>query len=187
MVSACRAIGQRLSKGGHSRRHLGGAHSYTLPLRTCWQRRHERQLLLGAYNSWGEAATPFNQTKRTHNRQVIQFSVWWAPGKSVLHISVYYYTWVKRRTDGATADIAHSGHDDVSSVYKSDTAGLPWPVFAVGDAGISPGFQIGNFTDSRLFVKVWIPFIKVGPRFIISAWIIKFFSGRDGKGIQHLG
>ena len=56
-----------------------------LPLRTCWQRRHERQLLLGAYNSWGEAATPFKQTKRTHNRQVIQFSVWWAPGKSVLN------------------------------------------------------------------------------------------------------
>ena len=85
MVSACRAIGQRLSKGGHSRRHLGGAHSYTLPLTTCWQRRHEGQLLLGAYNSWGEAATPFKQTKRTHNRQVIQMSVWWAPGKSVLN------------------------------------------------------------------------------------------------------
>ena len=85
MVSACRAIGQRLSKGGHSRRHLGGAHSYTLPLTTCWQRRHEMQLLLGAYNSWGEAATPFKQTKRTHNRQVIQMSVWWAPGKSVLN------------------------------------------------------------------------------------------------------
>ena len=87
MVSACRAIGQRLSKGGHSRRHLGGAHSYTLPLTTCLQRRHEMQLLLGAYNSWGEAATPFKQTKRTHNRQVIQFSVWWAPGKSVLNSS----------------------------------------------------------------------------------------------------
>ena len=87
MVSACRAIGQRLSKGGHSRRHLGGAHSYTLPLTTCLQRRHEMQLLLGAYNSWGEAATPFKQTKRTHNRQVIQFSVWWAPGKSVLNDS----------------------------------------------------------------------------------------------------
>jgi hypothetical protein len=43
------------------------------------------QLLLGAYNSWGEAATPFKQTKRTHNRQVIQFPVWWAPGKSVLN------------------------------------------------------------------------------------------------------
>ena len=43
------------------------------------------QLLLGAYNSWGEAATPFKQTKRTHSRQVIQMSVWWAPGKSVLN------------------------------------------------------------------------------------------------------
>jgi len=32
MVSACRAIGQRLSKGGLCRRHLGGAHSGTLPL-----------------------------------------------------------------------------------------------------------------------------------------------------------
>jgi hypothetical protein len=29
MVSACRAIGQRLSKGGQSRRHLGGADSET--------------------------------------------------------------------------------------------------------------------------------------------------------------
>jgi hypothetical protein len=32
MVSACRAIGQRLSEGGLCRRHLGGAHSGTLPL-----------------------------------------------------------------------------------------------------------------------------------------------------------
>ena len=32
MVSACRAIGPRLSKGGLCRRHLGGAHSGTLPL-----------------------------------------------------------------------------------------------------------------------------------------------------------
>ena len=52
MVSACRDIGQRLPKGGHSRRHLGGAHTYTLPLRTCWQRRHEGnfwvRIILGA-------------------------------------------------------------------------------------------------------------------------------------------
>ena len=74
---------QRRSQSAPSR----GRTQLHLPLRTCWQRRHERQLLLGAYNSWGEAATPFNQTKRTHNRQVIQMSVWWAPGKSVLNAS----------------------------------------------------------------------------------------------------
>ena len=33
MVSACRAIGQRLSKGGLCRRHLGGGTQGTLPLR----------------------------------------------------------------------------------------------------------------------------------------------------------
>ena len=50
MVSACRAIGPRLSKGGLCRRHLGGANSGTLPL-TNDVTNGERQLLLGAYNS----------------------------------------------------------------------------------------------------------------------------------------
>ena len=47
MVSACRAIGPRLSKGGLCRRHLGGGTQRHL---TSDQRRHERQPLLGAYN-----------------------------------------------------------------------------------------------------------------------------------------
>ena len=35
--------------------------------------------------SAAKAATPFKQTKRAHSRQVIQMSVWWVAGKSVLN------------------------------------------------------------------------------------------------------
>ena len=61
MVSACRAMGWRLSKGGSLRRYLPRPRQQHLYLRP---RRHERQLLLGAYNSGAKPPPHSNKPKK---------------------------------------------------------------------------------------------------------------------------